>query len=165
MRNLNKLIFTPLIASCVFVSGCSNVKKTLGIEKDAPDEFSVVPSIQPLDMPPDFYDLPKPKPGAPRSQDVRAAEAQKAKLVGAAPQGVESSSGQNSILEMAGAQDKEQDIRRTIDTESRVASAKGKPVLEQLGIKKSKTGEVIDPYEEVVGLNQKGVATSRPVNH
>lgn len=164
MRNLNKFVVTPFVASCLLLSGCSNVKKTLGIEKDAPDEFSVVPSIHPLDMPPDFYNLPQPKPGTPRPQDIRAVEAQKAKIVGSACYGSEVSSGQESILQMAGAHEKESDIRRTIDTESRVASAKGKPVLERLGIKKEKKGDVIDPYEEVVDLNKKGVSTSKPVS-
>jgi hypothetical protein len=53
MTRLNKLfIIFPLAA---FITGCSGgeVKRSLGLSKDAPDEFMVV-SRPPLSVPPDF---------------------------------------------------------------------------------------------------------------
>src|SRR5580700_11405095 len=49
------------------VSGCSDFKKMVGIEKTLPDEFAVE-SRAPLTIPPDF-DLRPPTPGAPRPQE------------------------------------------------------------------------------------------------
>ena len=66
-----------LLSACTILQGCGSVKRTLGIERDAPDEFAVTPCDQPLDMPPNFFsDLPKPRPGAPRPQEVKGRKEQ-----------------------------------------------------------------------------------------
>jgi hypothetical protein len=52
----------------VVLSGCSNVKKSMGITKRSPDEFAVV-SKAPLIMPPN-YNLRPPRPGAPRPTEL-----------------------------------------------------------------------------------------------
>lgn len=44
----------------ISLAGCSDVKKTLGLERDPPDEFAVV-SRAPLSLPPDFNALPNPE--------------------------------------------------------------------------------------------------------
>jgi hypothetical protein len=54
------------------VGGCSDFKQTIGIEKVAPDEFSVE-NQPPLTIPPDFA-LRPPKPGAPRPQEASSGE-------------------------------------------------------------------------------------------
>jgi Protein of unknown function (DUF3035) len=48
-------------------SGCTDLKRSIGLEKTSPDEFAVE-SRAPLTMPPDF-DLRPPQPGAARPQE------------------------------------------------------------------------------------------------
>ena len=156
-----RLVVISLLSGCVFLHGCGSVKKTLGIDRDPPDEFEV-PSIQPLDMPPDFFALPAPKPGTPRPQDVSERTAKQEKLLGVSTHQGAVSPGQKALLEMAGAEEGQDEIREKIDTESRIESAKGKPLLQKLGIKKAKPKDVINPYEETLELQKKGVPQSRP---
>src|SRR5262252_10291077 len=54
-------------AGALSISGCTDLKKAIGLEKAAPDEFAVE-SRAPLEMPPDF-DLRPPQPGASRPQE------------------------------------------------------------------------------------------------
>src|SRR5215471_6230393 len=53
--------------SALLMSGCTDLKKAIGLEKTSPDEFAVE-SRAPLEMPPDF-DLRPPQPGASRPQE------------------------------------------------------------------------------------------------
>ena len=64
--NIVKALILPLAVSMALTACSGNVKKTLGLGKQAPDEFKVV-SNQPLSVPPDFR-LIKPVPGAKRPQ-------------------------------------------------------------------------------------------------
>ena len=52
------------------LAGCSDFKQMIGIEKVAPDEFSVE-NQPPLTIPPDFA-LRPPKPGSPRPQQAKS---------------------------------------------------------------------------------------------
>src|SRR5260370_7041930 len=54
------------LACALLISGCSDLKKAIGLERTSPDEFAVE-SRAPLTMPPDF-NLPPPQPGATRPQ-------------------------------------------------------------------------------------------------
>src|SRR3989440_13089321 len=60
------------LAASSLVAGCSDFKKTIGLEPTLPDEFAVE-SRAPLTIPPDF-ELRPPAPGAARPQEVTAAE-------------------------------------------------------------------------------------------
>lgn len=158
----SRLITLCFLSAILFLHGCHSVKKTLGIERDPPDEFAVTPSNQPLDMPPDFFTLPEPNPGKPRPQDEREAQARNAKLLGANPTEGSLSPGQKALLEMAGTEEGQDQIRGEIDKESRIESTKGKPVLQRLGLQKEKAvGEVINPYEEALELEQKGISQNQ----
>ncbi len=149
-----------LLSGCFFLEGCGSVKKTLGIERDPPDEFSVTPSVVPqLETPPDFFDLPKPIPGAPRPQDERAMNAKKEKLLGSGAREGMASAGQTALLEMTGSEEEQDGIRRKVDEESHIVQAKGRPWLEKLGIKKEKpAGDALNPYEEAIELQKQGIA-------
>jgi hypothetical protein len=59
----------PFICSAgtVLFSGCTDLKRAIGLERTSPDEFAVE-SRAPLTMPPDF-DLRPPQPGATRPQE------------------------------------------------------------------------------------------------
>ncbi|MGE5269697.1 MAG: DUF3035 domain-containing protein [Thiohalocapsa sp.] len=56
----------------LMLPGCSGMRRAMGMDNVGPDEFAVE-SRAPLTLPPDF-DLRPPQPGAPRPQDVTAAE-------------------------------------------------------------------------------------------
>jgi hypothetical protein len=51
----------------LLLSGCSDMKRAIGLERTSPDEFAVE-SRAPLTMPPDF-ELRPPQPGAARPQE------------------------------------------------------------------------------------------------
>lgn len=157
MNLRSRLLVVSFVSAAMVLQGCSSVKKSLGIDRDAPDEFCVNPSSQPLDMPPDFFTLPNPEPGKPRPQEVKDMEAKKEKFVGTNTKQQSLSPGQKTILEMAGAEPGKDNIRPEIDNASRIEKAKGKPVLEQLGIKKTDSYEVINPLDEAADLQKKGI--------
>lgn len=163
MNQFSRLIPAVLLSGCFFLQGCSSVKKSLGIDRDPPDEFSVVPSIQPLDMPPDFFSLPIPQPGVARPQDVKAIRANTEKILGPAQVQSAATPGQKALLEIAGINETDHDIRQKVDGESKIVSAQGKPILERLGIKSSSPkGSVVNPYEESLELEKQGITTSKP---
>lgn len=87
------------------LTGCSgDVERTLGLTRDAPDEFTVE-TRAPLSMPPD-YTLTPPQPGAPRPQELTAQQAAEAALapgaaLGAPPAGPDTS-GQQALVTAAG---------------------------------------------------------------
>jgi hypothetical protein len=54
-------------AGALLLLGCTDLKRSIGLEKTSPDEFAVE-SRAPLEMPPDF-DLRPPQPGASRPQE------------------------------------------------------------------------------------------------
>jgi hypothetical protein len=66
----------PLLAvaslSLILLSGCGDFRRAIGMDRVGPDEFAVE-SRAPLTIPPEF-DLRPPQPGAPRPQEVTAAE-------------------------------------------------------------------------------------------
>jgi hypothetical protein len=55
------------LAGPSLLSGCTDLKRSIGLEKTSPDEFAVE-SRAPLTMPPDF-ELRPPQPGAARPQE------------------------------------------------------------------------------------------------
>src|SRR5205085_2157135 len=94
-----------LSAAGLVLAGCGDsVTRTLGLVRDAPDEFTVT-TRAPLAMPPSF-ELPPPQPGAPRPQErperVQAEEAlvPQTALGGGAP--APESPGQQAIVRSAG---------------------------------------------------------------
>jgi hypothetical protein len=63
------LFTTPVLclAGALLITGCTDLKKAIGLERTPPDEFAVE-SRAPLTMPPDF-NLRPPQPGADRPQE------------------------------------------------------------------------------------------------
>jgi hypothetical protein len=61
---------TLSLGAALLLGGCSDFKKSVGLEPSMPDEFAVE-SRAPLMVPPDF-DLRPPTPGAPRPQEKSA---------------------------------------------------------------------------------------------
>lgn len=155
----------PLVAMAL--TGCGNsVKKTLGMERTVPDEFSVVERA-PLVMPPNF-ELAIPRPGAPRPQEMTGearAEAvilgQAATLQSATPQSTGASAGENALLSNIGTRS-DPNIR----TELRHAADDSKAVTfkEKIGISTPEKGTALDPVEEAEKLKQKNINTSGAIS-
>ena len=66
------LLAVACLASILLLPGCSGFRQALGMDRVGPDEFAVE-SRAPLTIPPGF-DLRPPQPGAPRPQEVTAAD-------------------------------------------------------------------------------------------
>jgi|GEM_PF-6629320 len=152
-----RLVTLGLVSSCLLLHGCQSVKRTLGMEREAPDEFAVTPCSQPLDMPPDFFVLPVPRPGALPPQEVKAMQEKREKLMGAGSVKGTSSAGQQALLKMAGTEEGQAQVRGQIDEDSRIESLNGNPLLKTLGIKQQK-GDVVNPAEEAAALQEKGIS-------
>jgi len=116
----------PLTALGLFaaLSACGpDTSRSLGLTRDAPDEFQVT-TRAPLSMPPDMTSLPVPRPGAPRPQERSTRDQAEAALVpslalenprtrpGAGPR-----AGEAALVASAGAP-ATGDIRRRVDEES-----------------------------------------------
>jgi len=124
MDHLNRVVVLGLILA---LGACANTADSLGLGRNAPDEFAVV-DRPPLSLPPDF-DLRPPRPGAARPQEIKMPERASQTLFGAKA-GVKSfvsgegSSGEKSdsesaILAAAGGAKADPNIRETIDREAR----------------------------------------------
>ena len=117
------------VAACALVlaaAGCGgDTARTFGFTRDAPDEFQVT-TRAPLSMPPALGELPVPRPGADRPQEMSTRQAAEAALVpGAAlgPRGAAGgvggprTAGEAALLSQAG-RAPGGDIRRRVDEES-----------------------------------------------
>jgi hypothetical protein len=71
------------LAGTSLIAGCTDLKKTIGIEPTLPDEFAVE-SRAPLTIPPDF-DLRPPQPGASRPQEKSSDQQAKQTIEQAGP--------------------------------------------------------------------------------
>ena len=112
------------VAVAVLLAACGqNTSRTLGLVRDAPDEFQVT-TRAPLSMPPDMTTLPTPRPGSPRPQERSArSQAEQVLVPGLslddprrAP-GARVTVGEAALIQRAGP-DTPDDIRRRVDEES-----------------------------------------------
>jgi len=139
------------------LSGCSSdLSRTFGITRDAPDEFQVT-TRAPLSMPPD-YTLRPPRPGAPRPQEMTAAHAAESAMV---PQAAltpaagagSSSPGQQALLQAAGPP-APTNIRSQISQDAAVA-ADSRSFTDYLMFWRTPTpppGVAVDPQKEAERL-------------
>ncbi len=108
-------VISVLLLSLLIVTACSNPRASLGLRKNAPDEFKVVKNA-PLEIPTNLTSLPPPRPGAPRPQETAIPkQAQQALL------GVEDSTSRSEIsqteallLHKAGTDQANQNIRTVL---------------------------------------------------
>ncbi len=123
------LLSLMLIASQL--SGCSNIKNSLGLEKESPDEFAVI-TRAPLEMPSSLA-LPPPNLGAPRPQEQTTIEQAKETVFGANKvTNNATSSAEADLLAKAGTQNIEAGIRNTINKETKELQDRNKPVMKKL---------------------------------
>ena len=106
-----------LAAICIGSCSLQDARETLGMEKQAPDEYLVVERA-PLSLPPNF-DLRPPTPGAVRTQYVDLRRQAERILLGLTDEfPSDRSTGEIALLEGAGAINIGGAIRQTIDRES-----------------------------------------------
>ena len=116
-----------LVAGCLLVTACDTARSVIGLDKQSPDEFAVVPRA-PLSVPPD-YGLRPPTPGVERPQEktVRdqardvliadgVAQSGSSSQVAAAP--TDLSPGETALLANAGALHTDPTIRTIVDREN-----------------------------------------------
>jgi len=131
-RRMRDRTASRAVAACALAlaaAACGgDTARTFGFTRDAPDEFQVT-TRAPLSMPPALGDLPVPRPGADRPQEMSARQSAEAALVpgvalgqpGARPGGEAAAgprtAGESALLSQAG-RAPGTDIRRRVDEES-----------------------------------------------
>lgn len=143
---------------CTLLASCGNVRNTLGLNKDAPDEFAVV-TRAPLEMPPTMA-LPTPRPGMPRPQEQAPSESARTTLTGykGPSQSETITEGENFILKKMAAEKTDPSIRMTIDRETAELAEKNMPVVQKitgLGGKQSEPpASIVDAKAELERLKK-----------
>jgi hypothetical protein len=126
--------FWVLGVSLLTLVGCSGAAETLGLGRNAPDEFAVV-DHPPLSLPPD-YALRPPQPGAARPQAVSMPDRANKVLFGEETQAsaTQQTDAEKVLLTEAGAEKAQNNIRQIIDQESDKAVGSRHLVRDMLGL-------------------------------
>lgn len=150
------------IALPLSLSGCSEVKTAFGLQKTVPNEFDVV-SNAPLAIPPDF-NLRPPSPGAPPTQGESPSAQAKETIFRAAGQTASAGStdaslspGETDILQAAGANGAQGNIRQVVNEEAAESQPFDQSFVDRLVFwrqnKKAQKG-LLDPVKETTRLEQ-----------
>jgi hypothetical protein len=115
----------PALLALLALAACGpDTARTLGFTRDAPDEFAVV-TRAPLSVPPSLGDLPTPRPGAQRPQELTARDAAQSALVPGTVLGTVDTAGtgprttgEAALLAQAGPAPASTNIRRRVDEEA-----------------------------------------------
>jgi Protein of unknown function (DUF3035) len=171
-RPLAILVPLVLIAPLGACSGAlSGLKSTLGLEKQAPDEFGVV-ARAPLSLPPD-YGLRPPKAGALRPQDTTPTAAARNTVFHAGEKDGGTASlpvaqegrtvGEVALLQQAGAGSADPNIRRIVSQENSRLLEADRDLIDRLIFwrKPEPPGIVVDPAKEAQRLRQ-NLADGKP---
>lgn len=157
-----------LVLAPLALSGCTDLKRALGMEKVVPDEFAVVRSA-PLALPPDFS-LRPPRPGAAPTQEVSPTEQARQTIFRASdqqaalPDSDKRSAGENQLLRQAGVAAVPSDIRDTVNREATQAAPVDESFADKLLFwrtpekKLGPTDTVIDPQQEAQRLKSPAAA-------
>jgi hypothetical protein len=152
--------------------GMSGIRSSLGITKEAPDEFGVV-SRAPLSLPPD-YTLRPPQAGSLRPQDSTPTEVARQTVFrvptdkadpNAAPANVSvtASAGELALMKQVGAGTADPNIRRIVDQENTRLLEADRSFTDRLIFwqKPEAPGVVVDPQKEAQRLRE-NVAEGKP---
>lgn len=138
--------------AAAFLGGCAGAKRAFGMEKIAPDEFTVVTKA-PLVLPPD-YSLRPPRPGAPNPTFVEPEINAENALFGS--EGLSENAqgytgGEMTLLDTAGGSKANSGIRQVINSETASLVDKDKSLAEKILFWQKPAEEeanVIDPKKE-----------------
>ncbi|MGD8310784.1 MAG: DUF3035 domain-containing protein [Chromatiales bacterium] len=132
------------------LGACSQAQEALGLGKTSPDEFRIV-TRQPLAVPPDV-ELRPPQPGAPRPQEQNPRDRARASVFkepvstgGGVQSGPLRSQGEQALLQAAGADDADPDIRQKVNAETDEYQEANSSILDELVFWR----EVQPPADEV----------------
>ncbi|SLN32909.1 DUF3035 domain-containing protein [Oceanibacterium hippocampi] len=148
------------------LSGCDSTKSLLGLEKSAPDEFTVV-SKAPLTLPPD-YTLRPPAPGSARPNEVSPRDKARQTLTGRPAIGNATASsdrganpagntgGEQALLANARAEEANPRIREIVNAETEQLAIKDSSFVDRLLFwqEKQEPGMVINARAEQQRLQQ-----------
>lgn len=167
---LARRLVLPLAALAVVasLSACEGVKKSLGLAKQPPDEFAVLPNL-PLVVPPDFQ-LRPPGTGGPGQQETPVREKAAAAVFGregGADTEISSvgfGQGELAILRSAGADQNDPNIRQTIDREFSIYAKEDESFVSDLLFwqEREPPGEPLDASAESQRLKE-NAALGKPV--
>lgn len=152
MTSFSKILCIGIIsASIIPLSGCGNVRNTLGLTKESPDEFAVI-TRAPLELPPSFT-LPAPVPGMARPQEKSTIDTAKDAVFGQGrTHSSQVTSAETALLDKAGASQADANIRNTIDQETREIEEKNRPVADKIlnltGRSETSHATVVDQKKE-----------------
>jgi len=155
------------VAALFALSACSEVRRTLGYDKQAPDEFQVVQRA-PLSLPPDFA-LRPPQPGAVRPQEGNPRDQARRALAGQragtpiATQG--RTRGDLAFAKRFGADQIDPGIRAQVNKETQSLAEAEKSFSDRLVFwrKPEPAGVAVDPVKETQRLRE-NQALGRPVS-
>ncbi|MGF7173445.1 DUF3035 domain-containing protein [Azospirillum doebereinerae] len=158
-RTLRPLFGVALAA--LALTGCSDVRRSIGLDRQSPDEFSVV-SRAPLTLPPSLQaNLPKPRPGALRPQDSTPTQVAAGAVFGGSSRGAASpvgkSAGENSLVAQASARDGiDPNIRNKVDQETTQLTVADKSWIDSLLFwqTQEKPFSIVDPSKEQQRLRE-----------
>jgi len=159
-------VLCGLIIVTVGLGGCENAKETIGLAKQAPDEFAVV-TRAPLNIPPKF-DLRPPEPGAKRPQKMtptlkaqtillqKNSLREKTDKTNAAIASGKFSTGEIAFLQVAGALEADSSIRQVVNKENSVLAEVDDSMLGKVMFwRKDEQSEVlVDAGKEAKRLRQ-----------
>ncbi|CAO3418447.1 DUF3035 domain-containing protein [Azospirillum doebereinerae] len=158
-RTLRPLFGVALAA--LALTGCSDVRRSIGLDRQSPDEFSVV-SRAPLTLPPSLQaNLPKPRPGALRPQDSTPTQVAAGAVFGGSSRGtagpVGKSAGENALVAQASARDGiDPNIRNKVDQETTQLTVADKSWIDSLLFwqTQEKPFSIVDPGREQQRLRE-----------
>ncbi len=186
LRKVPSCLIYSLVVGSLFLSGCSQVKQTLGLDRDPPDEFSVAPRAE-ISLPPE-YNLMPPKAGSsprgdvaggtdPRPQEIAPHLKAKNTLFGIKAKSKSTSTskstltqGEKSLLKSLRSQNPvpyegNENIRDILDEEAGVTTQADKTWVQRVLYwqKPNVNKEAIDPsaeYRTLYGVNRDGTHVS-----
>ncbi len=157
MNTNNFFLLSGCLLCSLSVASCGNVRNSLGLEREAPDEFAVI-TRAPLEIPSSVA-LPPPVLGAPRPQEQPTiAKAQEAVFGEEKVSSETLSSGESVRLEKVEAQGIDKNIRATVNNETAELDERNRTVVQKLlKLDKSATqasATVVDPKKEYERIKQ-----------
>lgn len=155
-----------IFTACLLLCACGQgVKKTLGMERNMPDEFGVVERA-PLTLPPN-YDLMPPEPGAARPQEAAPVNTARGLILRSEPNAPRAiagvSSSENALLNKAGSQNADDNIRRELMGDKDINEDPNRPVIEKLGLRSgNEKGKALNASEEAARLKKENIKSPQP---
>lgn len=159
-------LLSTLCLAAVTLSGCSGAKRALGMEKVAPDEFTVVTKA-PLVVPPD-YSLRPPQPGKSSPNYIKPDGRAQMALFGRNGDGAADanfSGGEVTLLEITGGAKADSSIRQIINLETASLVEKSESLTDQIIFWQDQPlpGQTVDAAAEADRLRQ-NAAAGKPAN-